>query len=189
MTAATRRVRIPSSGPFVLPDNPGGDPPQIGEGTPGLIFRFNGSDDPQTWPNADPGVQPINWQSYDGSVDPDIRPDWPSGQQGPFYVDFEMLLVFSQLGTTTVSDLALLLGHQFAQPVVREWDSFTIGSAEPLSMLVTERFIYREANPALVYSEFQVNMAAAADSGDVILNNPLCYAKFQFFQGPVQPGF
>lgn len=185
MSATTRRLRIPSSGPFVQPDDAQGNPPEAGEGTPGLVFRYKGASAQQTYPNAGPTQQLINWRNYLDTAD-DNAPAWPVPQMGPFYVDVELYLRFVQLGTTNI-DLDLLLHHQFASPVGRTWNQVNIGPTEPLSLLFTERFIYEPANATLVWDGFAADMNAIADAGDVILDNPNCYAKFQFFQGPVQP--
>lgn len=184
MSAPARRIRIPSSGPFVLPSDVQGDAPEGGAGTPGLIFRYKGAAAQQTYPLAGPHLQDLNFRDYANTVDTG-QPAWPIPQVGPFYVDFEAYVRFLSLGTTNV-DAELLLSHQFATPSVRTWSQVNIGNVEPLGLLFNERFIYRVDNPALLYDGFRLSLNIQSDVGDVIIDNPNCYAKFQFWQGPVQ---
>lgn len=187
MTATTRRLRIPSSGPFLTPDNPDGPPPEVGEGTPGRIYRFLGDTVPQVFPNAGPTQQLINFRSYDGTL-ADSSPAFPEPLEVPFWCDFELYLEFLDWPTTTC-DIRLQMTHQFGLATPRFWNIFTGGTTEQVGILIADRQLYFPdvGEPNLLYSSFQVLADLAGDAADVTLNNPQCYAKFQLYAGNPAP--
>lgn len=184
MTATTRRIRIPGSGPFLLPDSPGGPPPEVGEGTPGRIYRFLGDAATQVFPNAGPTQALINFSSYDGTPG-DPSPAFPEPLAVPFWCDFELYLEFLSWPTTTC-DIRLQMTHQFALANPRQWNVFTGGSSEQVGILIADRQLYF-GGTGLLYSSFQVLADLAGDAADVTLNNPQCYAKFQLYQANPAP--
>lgn len=184
MTAITRRLRIPSSGPFIEPDNPQGLPPEVGEGTPGRIYRFLGDTTPQIFPNGGPTQALINFRSYEG-VPADDSPAFPEPLAVPFWCDFELYLEFLNWPTTTC-DIRLQMVHQFGLANPRQWNIFTGGSTEQVGLLIADRQLYFGGN-GLLYSSFQVLVDLVGDSADVTLNNPQCYAKFQLYTGNPAP--
>ena len=186
MSAAIRRLRIPSSGPFVDSDA-GGRAPEVGEGSEGIIYRYRGASSPQTWLNAGPFTQNFNFRDYDNAGDTDT-PLFPTPLVVPFWLDFEFLGEFTQLGTTDVT-AALYMTHQSGEGLIRQWTQFSIGSSESLQCRIVDRAIYLPdiGDPDRLFSRFRFQLTIAADAGDVIMNNPQCFAKLQTYMGPVAP--
>lgn len=181
MSATVRKLRYPSSGPF-LGAAGSGPPPEVGDGTPGIVYRFNGdSAGPQTWPNAGPNVLNMLFDSYDGTPG-DASPAFPTPIQGPCWLDFEVYLPWIQLGTTNVTPI-LFMTHQFAEGQQRFWSQYACGNSQMCSQTLTQRLIWLPG-PTFTWLSFRLNIEAVADAGDVILDNPRAYAKFTVYRAP-----
>jgi hypothetical protein len=184
MSARPRKLRYPSSGPFMAASQlvP---PPEVGDGTPGVEYRFLGASVPQTFPNAGPQTQLVNFRDYENTVD-DSSPAFPHGIVVPKWVDVEIGLMVESAATITVTP-ELRMTHQFATAVVRPWVAFTAGVNPAWQVVLNERLLWLPdvGDPDLVYSSWSLNLTLAADAGDVILNNPQCWAKFTVYQQPI----
>lgn len=184
MSAQPRRLRYPSSGPFIGAIDPGGPPPEVGDGTPGLIYRYLGDVAQQTFPNAGPSTQDMLFRSYDLLSNGVSAPAFPHEIATPKWVDFDLYLPWFHVGTTSVTVL-LYLTNQVGEVLARQFAQQTCGDAEMAPMYYSERLLWLPGtSPVLRYSSFRVEIEAVADATDVVLDNPNAWARFTTYIAP-----
>lgn len=107
--SSNRRLRIPPSGPFIVDPDGGGGPLEVGDGTPGLVFRAQGIRNAAVQAFTGANLT-IGWQ------DPELEPgDGPAITELPWVVpggylyDLELAMPCNLPAGSAADDISLLV--------------------------------------------------------------------------------
>lgn len=163
-------------------NNPGSNTPgvPIGEGSPGLVWRFQGNADPQLFTDVDP----TQFFLFAGA---DSQPDLDPPFMGPGWLDFEFYLPVAAWGTSTVT--CRLLTQLSGVPIStkRLWSELTAGSQEGQGMLFVDRMLwFAGASVSRFLLSFRIELTIEDDGApDIVVDSPNAYAKFTQYVAPV----
>lgn len=180
MSAPQRRLRYPSSGPFYGAGDGVEQPPEVGEGSPGVAFRFQGDANDQVFQNGVSETQDFIFAGNDSS------PAFGTSElvRG-FWMDFEANIWIADGGIQSVSANLYFGRTGLGFDLIRAWNVTGFGFTEQVAMAWRDPCIYIPPQPlnGLPYNEFRLELTLTADSADTVVDNSESYAKFQTWAG------